>query len=324
MVKGNIRNEVNLSEIMDFTHGGYSIIRHYHGSVPKICKSPFRRDDRESFGFFFKSGVVLWKDASTGEDGNAIHYVQKRFGLTFKEALDKVAWDFGIGGKIINVSPVQITWNKPEEDREHVHISCIPMSFTQKHKDYWEKAGVTEEMCNSMNCFAAKSVSIKRKRAYIAPNEIVFYYYSPEEDAYKVYFPEREKQNRFRNNVPGSHIWYLDRIEECENLLICKSNKDAITLSQFGLCVCATQNEGISCLSPNKEIIDGKAKNKWVVFGNDKQGWEESYKITKKFGWKHFNIPQGELEKGINDPYLYAATYGKDALGKLLKEKGLI
>ncbi len=331
MIQGKKKTDLlDVDEIMMLTNGGFDIFRYYLGATcGRIMQRPWMGSKKEktlSWGIFCKgyTGIWCYSDRATEDSGNAIHFVQKYFGLTFPEAINKICWDFGLGGYKTISKPAEITWEKPDIEKDYTEIGVINKPFTQRHKDYWSIVGCSEEHCNEYNCFAVKNLAINRRNVPINPNEIVFSYYNPVDHSYKIYFPDRPKDKRFKNNVRGHYIWYLDRYNDCDDLMIAKSNKDAIVLAQFGLCVAATQNEGISCIEPNIEEIQSRTKKIHIVYGNDKQGWDMSYKITKKYGWDYFNIPQPELEKGIIDPYDYAKAYGPKKLEELLKLKNLI
>ena len=314
MITGAIKKKnIPLEEIYRLTDGGYDIMRRYYGKeLPRICSSPFRDDARPSFGFFQKGGIWYWKDQAVSEIGTAVQYVQKAYMLDFKRAVDRIVEDMGLTNVSVPSSIVK-------KYRDVVHISFVTQPFQKRHHEYWNKASITEEDCMAYDCYAVKECAIGRKRYYIDNNECVFAYVTGER--VKLYFPNRTKQERFRNNVPGNHMWWLDKYEKCDKLLIAKSCKDAITLGILGTCVTSTQSENISCIEPNVERINQITSNAYICFGQDKQGWEESYKITQKYGWNHFNIPNKELENNINDPFGYACAYGIEKLHELLKNK---
>ena len=59
-----------------------------------ICRSPFRKDTKSSFGIFqASSGDWLFKDHATGESGDEIHLLAKHFGINpeneFPELMEK-------------------------------------------------------------------------------------------------------------------------------------------------------------------------------------------------------------------------------------------
>lgn len=313
---------LSYEDILRKLNGGYDGYMYYNGLVRTKCKCPWRKDKNASFGFYQKEGIWRFRDFATEDNGGLVEFVMKMFNLSFVDAINKIKWDFGLT-QVKNLDAVKVTWDRPLVEDKPALITYKLQRFNQRHKDFWEPVGVSEDYCKNYNCFAIKELSINRNKIPINNVERVFLYWENTLQRVKVYFPDR-LDDKFKNNVPGTHLWYLDKYSECDKLIVCKSNKDAIVLSQFGLCVSATQQEGLSCIEPNTEKLNLKSKDIIICYGNDRQGWDESFKITKKFGYRHFNIPQEELELGINDPYSYIFRYGIKAMEDLLKLKKLI
>jgi hypothetical protein len=324
MIKGKVKDDfVSYEDILKNTSGGYDIFMYYQGGVPKVCKRPWGRDNHPSFGFFPYEGVWFWKDIAKEETGTAIDYVMRKFGLTFSEARDKILYDFG-WSKRVNPTPVKIVWEPSVETSEPDEILFTSKPFTPKHHAFWNCAGVSEADCKKMECWAVKDLSIKKRIIRFKKDEIVFAYYAPEEKRVKVYFPEREKEKRFKNNVSYYYLWNARNVSQCDNLIVQKSMKDLIVTSVITPCVIATQNESVQVF--NEEVvgkISSLAKNIFVSYGSDTDGKEKSIKITKKYGWKWVNTPNHMLPD-INDVYLMAKTYGIGEVEKLYKSKGII
>lgn len=331
MIKGEQKKTyLSVDEILQRTSGGYDIFRTYLGSVSRLMKRPWpgpkgNRDKHHSWGVFPKGGVWFYKDKATEEAGSAIQFVQKYFGLSLHEAKDKICWDFGLGGGTeTNATPVQIIWEKPEvEDKEYVHITFESQPFKAEHHKFWNVAGVTEEHCKKYNCFAVKSLAIKRQFIPIGRNEPVFVYYAPEEDSVKVYFPTRPDM-RFRNNVPGNYLWNYNNVRDCNKLIIQKSMKDLIVTTMINPCCIATQNEAAGIF--DEEMV-GKittlSKKPVVWYGSDADGVSKCQQITAANKWGYVNTPKNLLPD-INDAYSYAKKFGLKNLEKFMKLKKLI
>lgn len=202
MIKGRVKKEYKFLDadgILDATNGGHDIFCYYLGKVERLMQRPWGKKEKKiSWGIYPHGKIWMWKDQANEETGTAIHFVQKMFGLTFIEAKDKICWDFGIGGKEINSSPVIITWDRPEvEEQERIPINFTTKPYEKRHHEFWNIVQCTEEHCNKYNCFAVKDLAINRKKVWIGKDEIVFAFWCPEEDAVKIYFPDREKEIDF-------------------------------------------------------------------------------------------------------------------------------
>lgn len=319
MIKGRQKIIITYDEILKRTSGGYDIFMWYEGKVQKRMKCPWRKDNHPSFGFFQKDGVWFWKDLATEDVGTAIEYVQKKFGLSWSDAMDKVKFDFGWDTNNINASPVIVNWEKKEE--VPVHISFTSKPFDKRHHQYWNCAGVTEVDCNKKECWAVKDLAINRKVFRLGKDEIAFAYYCKEEDRAKIYLPDRPKDKRFWNNVSYFHLWNWQDVQECDDLIVQKSMKDLIVTSMITPCVIATQAEGAKIFNEAVvQKIHDVAKNVWVWYGSDDDGVDKCKKITNEFKWKYINTPKKYLPD-VNDTYGMAKTYGLKAVEDFMRSK---
>lgn len=319
MIKGKQKVIITYEEVLKRTNGGYDIYMYLEGKVEKKMKCPWRRDEHESFGFFQKDGLWMWKDLAKEEVGTAIEFVQKKYGLSFGDAMKKIIFDFGWDTEKVNAKPVIINWERKEDVPIHISFSSKP--FEKRHHEYWNCAGVSEEDCKRKNCYAIKDLAINRKIFRLGADEIGFAYYCEEEDKVKIYLPDRPKDNRFYNNVSYFHLWNANNVTSCSDLIVQKSMKDLIVTSVITPCVIATQAEATKIF--NEEVvrkIDGIAENIWVWYGSDMDGVEKCKKITNQFNWRYINTPKKYLPD-VNDTYGMAKLYGLKAVEEFMKSK---
>lgn len=326
MITGNKKKEPDFltsDDILQMTSGGYDIYMYYLGKVSRIMQRPWGRKEKKlSWGVFCKGGIWFWKDQATEEAGTAIQFVEKYFNLEFKDACDRIVWDFQlkpITKEVITKSPV-VTWDEPtEEDKEYVHISFTSKPWQDEHYKFYDGTGVTPDHAERYNCFAVKDLAIKHKRFKLRPNEVVWAYYCPEEDAVKIYFPERgydEYNPKFRNNVSGTHLWNYENVlnrcgtEPCEKGIIQKSHKDALITLLFTENVIWSQNEQSKLFLSQHTIgrVGKVFKNVWMAFGSDEDGVTKSKKVTDVTGWNWVN-PDKKLLPEVNDFYGLAKKF---------------
>jgi len=324
MIKGVRREDyLSVDDILSATNGGYDIYYKYLGSASRLMNRPWGKKERHlSWGVFPKNGIWFWKDQATEEVGNAMTFVERLFNLTHKEAKEKIINEFGLGKSTHIVKSSIII--QPDEDRSYIPISFTEKPFGKEHHVYWNEAGVTETHCRKMNCFAVKDLAINRRRVKIRDGEKVFAYYCEEEDAVKIYFPERDKGDRFRNNVSFHHLWNYNNMKECDDLIVQKSVKDMIVTTMITPCCIATQAEAVKIFDKSTvEMINGISKSPWIWYGSDWDGVKKCKEITSTNKWKYINTPKDLLPE-INDAYGYARKYGLGGLEKFMKDKKLL
>jgi hypothetical protein len=324
MVKASLN--ISQIEVLSLTNQGYDIYRFYLGKVGRVMNRPWgRKESKPSWGIFFSgSGTWVWKDFATEETGNAIKFVEKKFSLSHKEALQKIAFDFGLGN-VENVSSVSpITWEAPKIEKSRVKIRFSYQPFRKEHHQFWNAVGVMEADCLRYNCYAVKDYIIGNRRGYVKDGDVVFAYYAPEEDAVKLYFPNRAKEDRFRNNGSFNYLWNYANVSSCKQLIIQKSVKDMIVTGMITPCVIAVQSESVQIFDEAtiKKITD-ISPTPWIWYGSDTDGVEKCKKITAMNGWNYINTPKNLLPE-INDVYGYVKKFGLKSLEAFMASKNLI
>ncbi len=325
MIKGETKEDfIGWDQILDLTDGGYDIFMFYLGKVRRSMKRPWGKNDRNpSWGVFPSQGVWKYKDMATEETGTAIQFVMNMFSLDFKDAIDKIKWDFGIGPGKQNLNPAKITWEAPNIERDYADIKFSHCPFDQKHAKYWNDYHLSEEYIRKFNIYRVKDLAINGRRINLSKDELTFAYYHEPSDGVKIMRIGVDPSKKWRNNVSGDTLWLKEYIQDCNKMIISKAVKDSLCLSLFGITTVAVQSEGISCIDSNQEWLQTLTCPIFVAFGTDDQGKEQSHKITKKYGYKHYNVPDNLLVQGINDIAEWC-KHDIKALETHLKSKKLI
>jgi hypothetical protein len=287
-----------------------------------------KRENKLSWGVYYYNGIWIWNDSAREESGNAISFVQRYFGLSFTDAINKIAWDFGIGGKQVDKSSI-VHWTAPtvQEKKEYAHIAFTHKPWGDEHFKFWENTEVTESHCLKYETYAVKDCAINHRKVKLKLNEVVWAYYCPEEDAVKLYFPEREGMERFRTNVSGTHLWnYRNLVEsgrKCNRLFIQKSNKDKLVTLLLTPDVIATQSEKSKIFDKEfhpeiVENINNLSPNPCIFYGSDPDGKKKSNKIVELTGWNSICTPEIYLPE-INDIYGFVKKFGLKRAEEFLK-----
>lgn len=303
------------------TNGGYDIYRLYLGKVGKQMNRPWgQKENKPSWGIFPDGDTWYWKDQATEESGTAIQFVQRYFSLTYQQAMDKVSWDFGLGGKETNTAPTVVTWEKPDIERDYTKIQFTTQPFKKVHHNFWNIVEVSEDYCRKSECYAVKDAAINGARVGIMSGEAVFAYYAPEIDKVKLYFPERESGKKFKSNIEYHHLWNFENLQECEDLIIQKSNKDMIVTSMIFPCCTATMAEAVKIFDEDTvKRINSISKRPWIWYGSDWDGVKKCKDITDTHRWRYINTPKNLLPD-VNDVYGFVKMYNTQEMGTGLKE----
>lgn len=324
MIKGEVKQDrMSMDEILDRTNNGYDIFRFYLGKVHKSMPRPWgKKESKPSWGVYpGRNGIWMWKDLADERTGNAITFVQEYFSLTPAGAMDKICSDFGLGEfRQKTKNPVIVTWEKPDIERDYCDIHFSTQPFTEKGHQFWNIAEVTEEDCKKMNYFQVKDLAINRRKMNLRRDEIVFAYYDEGSDSVKIYFPERDKGDKFRSNIDYHHLWNYENVGECDKLLVAKSNKDLLVTSLIFPCTIATQSEAVQIFNP--EVvgkINAITKSPYIFYGSDWDGVKKCKEITSTNKWKYINTPKEFLPE-VNDPYSFVKMHNLQTMGTGLRK----
>ncbi len=325
----NVSKEWLLSKVNDV-----EIFTYYHGAfkIGKVYSSVFRRDKNPSAGFFVnKVGRVIYKDFG-GDSYSCFAFVQKMFNCSFKDALYKIAEDFGLIDKSTNKVSKQVFIDAASVDTEakkETIIQFIPDKWTKRHLDYWRLYEVTQEELERENVYPVKQLFINKTEIHNKENELRFAYVVQWEDktGVKVYSPY-SKTLKWLSSIPlnvpfGLHTF--DWNANTDTVIVTKSLKDMICLRSIFPAVIGLQNESEGAFPEDlQEKLKERFKNRIVWFDSDEPGVTACKKFNDK-GFGYFNIPNHYLQQyGIKDASDYIKFYGRESLIELLKEKKLL
>lgn len=315
--------------IMKLTDNGRDIFEYELGNIPSgLFHSPLRDDkSKPSFAVYPYQGIWVFKDqGGNQESGNAIQFIQKRYNLTFPEALEKILVDLGLKKKRREYQAVMSAYTRKVPIKESVVIDWNSQPFTKLHSKYMDRYKLPESYLNKKNIFAVKDMAINKKKFQFEDRWYAFAYYEESLDKCKILLLGENTPWKWKNEVPNNHIWYLEDYKDCNQLWVVKSTKDSCVLDyHFGICAAAVQNESAKIfLSNNVEKVEKICKDIVICFGTDPQGKGESIKITKERGYKWFNTPNYMYKYGIEDVSDFVDEWGVEDLRKELTKKGFL
>jgi hypothetical protein len=311
----------------------HQIFRYYFGEfeLGKVYSSKFRRDSTPSTGFYIsKNGALLYNDFRTGEKLNCFTYVAKIYNLSFKEAIKRIALDFGLikggSGRAQDILDQAISFDR--EYKKTTLIQFIPGKWTTNRVLYWNQYEITVPELKREEVYPVDKLFINKVE--IKVDELCFAYVVRErvkgkENVYiKIYSPFSQRM-KWLSNIPISVPFGLNNLSyKSHRLIIGKAQKDRLVLLKLFPSVIGTQNESESALPD--DLVKHLCFNfdeRIIMWDNDETGVENCKKFNPK-GFGYFNIPKTYSDQGIKDVSDLVAVYGIKRLEKLLKDKNII
>lgn len=312
------------------------IYRHYLGASFKLggsVKSPFRRDSSPSFSITLNPHwlKLMWKDFGTDEVGDCFKLVAKLNNLTYREAVEKVACDFGLikGCSIVTKKQIlEAQAFKEEFQKREYLIQVERRKMNAEELAYWARYSITKEELLNNNIFAISKLWVNKKNHALDVSRLHFAYYFPEVDKWKIYSPDSPDFKWFGNvsafQMEGVDIVNFDRSKP---VIVTKSRKDRIVLRKLYTNVCSCQNESEYAIPREMDVFLDEYPAKYCWFDSDEPGKTANRKLNHR-GYKWINVPNELYDKHkVKDPSDVMEFFGYEAgLGYLkyeMNKKGI-
>lgn len=311
-------------DILEMTNGGMDIfLREGCKNQRKHQRSVFSNDKTPSMQIKNKGNIVTFACYSSGRRGDAVTFICELYGLTFKEALEKIKNDFNLspnGKQYERIIPLErIAVEEPP-----IEIDWERMPFKKKHHEYFNTGHLQESFLNSINVYALKNWAINKKAQEFTEGQFSFVYECPEGCKILNLGENVKPYNKWRTSVKKHYLWNFDKYNNVKDLFIAKSVKDMAILLLLGRNACSVQSENSSVLIENMPKILEKCNSPIINFGSNEIDKNKSIEVTKEFPQlRWFNTPNSLLKFGIEDNFDYSKAYGLKSFENLLKRKKL-
>lgn len=312
----------------------FQMYRYYLGIefvVGQAFCNPFRKDHHPSCSIYLRdNGQLGFKDFADDSYrcGSGIGLVMILYNLTLSQAMEKVAKDFNIRSEDSQeYKQIVSAWIKPDiVAKPPAIIQVTTKKWTTADLQYWADYGINRDTLKREEIYCVAEWFLNHQKQYIKPGEKCYAYKFPE-NKFKIYAPDRPKCLKFpASNISCSTVEGLEKLNGHDKLLLTKSRKDRLSL-QFifpDMEILNTQNESSSSFTDDF-IQRIRSKIVYIGFDNDQAGKRASVAITKKFGYRHVNVPDSLYEKeGIKDFADWYKSYGKKPIIEHFKLKKLV
>lgn len=319
------------------------IYRHYLGpfKLGSSMKSPFRRDSSPSFSITVNPNwlKLMWKDFGTDEVGDCFKLVAKLNSIGYRQAIEKVAEDFGLlkGKPTVTKKEILEARNFREEFQKKEYLIQVERrKMTSEELAYWAQYNITQEELSRNRIYGISKLWFNKKKMYLDVSKLHFAYYFEDVDKWKIYTPD-SKDFKWFGNVSTFQMEGLEDLQLIKSdgiiespgspVIITKSRKDRMILKKLYPNVCSCQNESEHAIPRDMDVLFDMAEAKYCWFDSDEPGKTANRKLNHR-GYKWINVPNTLYERlGIKDPGDVIKTFGwengSQILIKELKKKGL-
>ena len=296
----------------------YNIFKYYcpeFKSVGKPFRSPFREDKHPSAFIIHYNGDLLFKDFG-GDSLRAVSFVMKLFNLTFRDALEKINFDFNLGlnGNWSN-SLIELEENIyiPEKDTTIIRIK--KRDWNELDISYWNSFGIQISTLNSFNVVPISFFSINDYMFKAAELSYSYEYYWYEDVFRRKIYQPLSKDKWYSN---GGYVVQGEGMlpKEGDLLIITSSLKDVMTLYELGYTAIAPTSETSFVPATYFEKQNKRFKRIIVFMDSDDTGIKRSIELNKRWNLEYILIPKEYERKDISD---YNKKYGNNSSKTLLK-----
>lgn len=287
----------------------YNLFKYYcpgFNKIGKAFKSPFHEDKHPSAFIIYYEGDLLFKDFG-GDSMRAIDFVMRYFNLTFRDALEKINFDFNLG--------LDGTWSNKDitlfdniiiPEKEITVIKIKKRDWDEKDLLYWIAFEISRDTLELFNVVPISYFSINDYMIKAAEYAYCYnYYWKDKVFRRKIYQPFSE--DKWYSN--GGDVVQGEGVlpKEGELLIITSSLKDVMTLYELGYTAIAPTSE--TSFVPDIYFEKQKSRFKKIIvfLDSDETGLKRSIELYEKWKLPYILIPKEYNKKDISD---FNKTYG--------------
>lgn len=330
----NRKKLITKSEILNH-YQDIDIYRKYLNQEIEINKpilSPLMKDNKPSLGFFVgENNEICFNDFRIGK-GDFVKFVCLLEGLSYFEALSKIAIDFGLDDKYI-VKKVEKTIfnndNKKYLSREEILSRAGSLHLGKKKRnwqihdiEFWKQYGISLDTLKFFNVEPLEYIFINEKIIKADKYSYCFIEYKDNKETYKIYQPFNTNYKWL--NSHNDSVWqgWQQLPNKGDELIITKSLKDVMSLYEVtGIPAVSLQSEGILPKHHVFTQLDERFQCIYSLYDNDydsEQNWGKIFgdRISKEFGLIEMYIDDKYKSKDFSD---LVKNVGKDKAKYILE-----
>lgn len=329
---------ISKSEILKYFNE-LEIFQHYIDDEVMLCKlilSPLRKENKASFGFFVGEGnEICFNDFKLGK-GDFIQFLRLRDGLTYFEALSKIANDFNLQDDYIckiypknsdNTPKVRIIKDDMLSKYTGYYLGKKSREWQSHDVLFWRQFGIGKQ---TLEFFNVQPISFIFIGDNCFPADKYAYCFIEMKDGietYKIYQPFSENYKWINNH--NNSVWqgWTQLPETADTLIITKSLKDVMSLYEVAkLPAIAMQSENVLPKRHVFQQLESRFTDIELLYDNDYDkdpNWGRIFgdKFAKEFGLIDCFIPNKYQSKDFSD---LVKNFGKDVAKNILLHETLL
>ena len=313
----DIKSRVTETDILSF----YLNIK----ELPCVINSPFREDNRPSFGIYFnnKSKRVYYKDYATNDSGGLFDLLGKLWNCNYKKVLENINKDINNidkGNVKLNTGHT-ITIRSNDEHHSSSDLQCKIREWKDYDIEYWSSYGISLKWLKYADVYPiSHKIIIKDGHKYVFKADKLAYAYVERKEgkvSIKIYSPYNKKY-KWCNKHDNSVISLWTKIPKYgDKVCICSSLKDSLCLwANTGIPAICPQGEGYRISNTAINELKRRFKKIYIIFDNDKAGILDGKKLAEATGFTNLILPKFDNGKDISDAY---KILGKDEWLKMMR-----
>ena len=307
----------NIYKILDQV----TIMERYFPSIVQTNKrycNPFRFD-REAgcyFAWTKNNNFVFFDNAFPEHGGDCIKVCMMQNNCTFREALEKINSDFGLGltGSSYNkgLTPKREQVNKlakPAKKKrmsfKKTHFRVYIRPWQEIDINYWNRFGISTDLLEKYDVKAVHRFQKKQwDHSYFQttynfennPKDPCYAFTFTDERGFKsvkLYRPlTKDKKYKWTSNVTKEDIQGLKQLPaEGDLLIITSSMKDLLTLAALGFNAIAPQGEGMKLSPTLVDMLKTRFKEIVIIYDRDDAGIRFAKELSEEYGFKYSILP---------------------------------
>lgn len=217
---------IDLDQLLEHINQ-FDMFKKYGADLQKgRFSSPLRKDKNPSCDSFIIDNKVIMKDFTTGESFDLIKLVQRKYNLSFQQALYKIYDDSGMHINFNNSS------HKTRLSSRKTVIKVNSYPLDNNNAEFFKKYGISLSTLQKYNVYRLFCYWINDNVYYPGKNSFVYKFSQRE---LKIYLPGRkEGKSYFLTNCSGDIMEGYNQLPPSgELLIITKSLKDVMVLYEM-------------------------------------------------------------------------------------------
>jgi hypothetical protein len=293
----------------------YDIYAYYLGNfeIGKVYNSPFRKDNKPSFGVYLgNNGVLMYNDYLLGS-GNCISFTQRMENCSWFEAMCIINKRYNIGfpytankQSSYKHKPVITNIKITEKMEKWIDVKVKEWELHDKH--YWQQYEISSSTLEFYCVYPIQKLWINNVQ-YKVDKHAYAYYFEPR--VFKIYQPFSDT-NKWLTNIKSPEIYQgsYQLPRKGDLLFITSSLKDVMVLHEAGFKAIAPHTEH-QTLSEALYMHYAERFNSIVIFyDNDEAGIYHANKIVDKYDLKSLILPESDTK----DPSDFVEKYDLSTL----------